>query len=57
MFKFCNQNLFQFQNGTEESKEGVNLVGVIPGSQRGRLDDEIVLVGAHYDTVADSNGK
>ncbi|KAG8202120.1 hypothetical protein JTE90_010481 [Oedothorax gibbosus] len=43
-------------NGTEESNEGVNLIGVIPGSQRGRLDDEIVLVGAHYDTVADSNG-
>ncbi|KAF8784609.1 Aminopeptidase YwaD like protein [Argiope bruennichi] len=43
-------------NGTEEYNEGVNLVGVIPGSQRGRLDDEIVLVGAHYDTVADSNG-
>ncbi|GBM86129.1 hypothetical protein AVEN_75404-1 [Araneus ventricosus] len=43
-------------NGTEEYNEGVNLVGVIPGAQRGRLDDEIVLVGAHYDTVADSNG-
>ncbi|GIY83190.1 peptidase_M28 domain-containing protein [Caerostris darwini] len=43
-------------NGTEDFNEGVNLVGVIPGSQRGRLDDEIVLVGAHYDTVADSNG-
>ncbi|XP_035214836.1 uncharacterized protein LOC118188511 [Stegodyphus dumicola] len=43
-------------NGTEEYNEGVNLVGVIPGSQRGHLDDEIVLVGAHYDTVADSNG-
>ncbi|GFT34148.1 peptidase_M28 domain-containing protein [Nephila pilipes] len=43
-------------NGTEEFSEGVNLVGVIPGAQRGHLDDEIVLVGAHYDTVADSNG-
>ncbi|XP_042896988.1 uncharacterized protein [Parasteatoda tepidariorum] len=43
-------------NGTEETNEGVNLIGVIPGSQRGRLDDEIVLVGAHYDTVPDSNG-
>lgn len=44
------------ENGTDETKEGVNLIGVIPGSQRGHLDDEIVLVGAHYDTVADSNG-
>ncbi|GFW38860.1 transposable element Tc1 transposase [Trichonephila clavipes] len=43
-------------NGTEEFSEGVNLIGVIPGAQRGHLADEIVLVGAHYDTVADSNG-
>lgn len=43
-------------NGTEEAREGVNLIGVIPGARRGQLDDGIVLVGAHYDTVADTNG-
>lgn len=42
--------------GQEVMKEGVNLVGVIPGSQRGQLEDGIVLVGAHYDTVPNSNG-
>lgn len=44
------------QEGQEVRKEGVNLVGVIPGSQRGQPEDGIVLVGAHYDTVPDSNG-
>ena len=40
---------------------GVNIFGVIPSSRRGQPGDEIVLIGAHYDTDgstpgADDNG-
>lgn len=36
--------------------KGINIVGVIPGKNRGKPGDEIVLVGAHYDTDANSPG-
>lgn len=35
---------------------GVNIIGVIPGKNRGKPGDSIVLVGAHYDTVPTSPG-
>lgn len=35
---------------------GVNIIGVIPGRNRGKAGDQIVLVGAHYDTVQGSPG-
>lgn len=31
-------------------------MGVIPGRNRGKPTDQIVLIGAHYDTVPESPG-
>lgn len=36
--------------------EGVNIIGILPGTRYQKAGDEIVLVGAHYDTVFNSNG-
>lgn len=40
-----------------QSYKGTNLIGILPGRYRGYPDkDEIVLLGAHYDTVETSPG-
>ena len=36
--------------------QGVNVIGVIPGKNRNKPGDEIVLIGAHYDTDSNSPG-
>ena len=36
--------------------QGVNIIGVIPGKNRNKPGDEILLIGAHYDTDANSPG-
>ena len=36
--------------------QGVNIVGVIPGRNRNKPGDEIILIGAHYDTDANTPG-
>ncbi|KAI1307965.1 Aminopeptidase YwaD [Halotydeus destructor] len=36
--------------------KGVNVIGVIPGRNRGKPDDGIILIGANYDTVPESPG-
>src|SRR4029077_11040815 len=35
---------------------GVNIIGVIPGKNRNKPGDEIVLIGAHYDSDVNSPG-
>ena len=36
--------------------QGVNIVGVIPGRNRNKPGDEVIVIGAHYDTDANTPG-
>ncbi|XP_077981193.1 uncharacterized protein YfbL-like isoform X2 [Glandiceps talaboti] len=36
--------------------DGVNIIGVLPGELQGTPEDNVVLLGAHYDTVAETPG-
>ena len=38
------------------NEPGVNLIGIMPGRYRGTIDDSLILVGGHYDTVEKSPG-
>jgi hypothetical protein len=39
-----------------EVVQGMNIVGVIPGRNRNKPGDEIILIGAHYDSDANTPG-
>src|SRR5438445_641287 len=44
-------------SGLDGSKiTGINIIGIMPGRNRGKEGDAIILVGAHYDTVRSSPG-
>ncbi|RWS29321.1 uncharacterized protein B4U80_11618 [Leptotrombidium deliense] len=55
---------FNLQTFTQEFKsssygdviKGVNVIGIREGLHRGKVGDEILLIGAHYDTVSTSTG-
>lgn len=36
--------------------EGINIIGMLPGLNANSEKDGILLIGAHYDTVEESNG-
>uniref|UniRef100_A0ABM0M3P3 Uncharacterized protein LOC102808662 n=1 Tax=Saccoglossus kowalevskii TaxID=10224 RepID=A0ABM0M3P3_SACKO len=38
------------------SYEGTNIIGVLPGLLRGTADDQVILLGAHYDSVESTPG-
>ena len=40
-----------------EEPIGVNVVGVLPGRRWGSPEDKLLIVGAHYDTVAETPGE
>jgi len=35
---------------------GTNIVGILPGELWGTKDDEVLVIGAHWDTVPTSKG-
>ena len=49
-------NTFYMQGEPEKSK-GTNIIAIMPGIHWGTKSDEIVVVGAHWDSVDDSPGK
>ena len=49
-------DLYCMQGEPEKSK-GTNIIAIMPGVNWGTKDDEIVVVGAHWDSVDDSPGK
>lgn len=44
------------QEFTVRGETGQNLIGVMPGRYRGSIDDSIVIIAAHYDTVEECPG-
>ena len=36
--------------------KGTNIIAILPGPKWGTKEDEIVVVGAHWDTVEDAPG-
>lgn len=47
----------QFPEGNEEDvPTGTNVIGILPGELWGTKDDEVLVIGAHWDTVPFSGG-
>ena len=46
-----------FLQGEPHKSKGTNIIGIIPGTNWGTNDDEIIVVGAHWDSVDESPGK
>ncbi|XP_077981850.1 uncharacterized protein YfbL-like [Glandiceps talaboti] len=38
------------------SYEGVNIIGILPGKKKGTADDQVILLGSHFDTVKTTPG-
>ncbi|XP_070563440.1 uncharacterized protein YfbL-like [Ptychodera flava] len=43
-------------SGTNNQYEGVNVIGILEGQAIGTADDNVVLLGAHYDTTDTTRG-
>ena len=42
---------FKTFSGLPRTKTGENVIGIIPGRNRGKATDRVLVIGAHYDTV------
>lgn len=42
--------------GAHRRQTACNIIAILPGQNRGTEDDELLVVGAHYDTVKKSAG-
>ncbi|XP_070564078.1 uncharacterized protein [Ptychodera flava] len=43
-------------SGLYNSYSGINIIGMIPGERVGTTDDQVILLGAHYDTTNNTFG-
>ena len=54
----CNEySCFYSPKGEPEKSKGTNIIAILPGTKWGTAEDEVIVVGAHWDSVEESPGK
>ena len=54
----CNEySCFYLPKGEPEKSKGTNIIAILPGTKWGTAEDEVIVVGAHWDSVEESPGK
>ena len=54
----CNKYSCSYSpKGEPEKSKGTNIIAILPGTKWGTPEDEVIVVGAHWDSVETSPGK
>jgi len=53
---FKPRQFLHIHGGSSKAPPGTNLIGIFPGQLWGKSEDQIVVVGAHWDTVQNTGG-